>query len=285
MCFSLRPLAPAVLVFLVVNAATISRGDAAETSESKIAAVAADAPTGPLDLFAAMEAGSVEATFIPRDSRRATIQLRNKTDQPLSVRLPAAFAGTPVLAQIGGPGGFLGGPGGVFGGGGGGAGGGGPQAVGSGFPAPGGGPAANPFAGMFGAPGGVMNIPPGKVLKVKRATVCLEHGKPEPGPRIAYRIVPLEEACADPAVRELMIVLANDAASQRVVQAAAWRLANDKSWDDLEQMAVTHINGQRTPWFTPDEIAAARKLVAALPSQRGKPAPTSSASSSGRPRS
>ena len=71
-----------------------------------------------VDVFAAMEAGEVEVKFIPKDEKEAVLLVENKTDKPLNIKMPEAFAGVPVLGQFGGGG--LGG---------GGLGGGGPTAV------------------------------------------------------------------------------------------------------------------------------------------------------------
>lgn len=77
------------------------------------------------EALAAQAAGIVDIRFIPNDSRSAQIIVTNRSDQPLSIRLPAVFAGVPVLAQMGGAGGNAG-----FGAGGIGA---QPQAVGGGM--------------------------------------------------------------------------------------------------------------------------------------------------------
>jgi hypothetical protein len=203
-----------------------------------------------VELFAAIERGEVEVVLIPRDSKKVTIQFANKTDKPLNVRLPEAFGAVPVLAQIlpGGGGGPL------FGGGGG-------AAQGLGIPGGGG----NPLLG-----GGLMNIPPGKIVKVKRPAVCLEHGKPEPGPRLPYRIAKLEEVSDDAGVRELLTQYPLNRGNQRIAQLAAWHLANDKTWTELDALTIKHINRQVTRQFSREEIRAARRLVEALPSQRAE---------------
>jgi hypothetical protein len=56
------------------------------------------------EALAAQAAGLVEVRFIPNDSRSAQIIVTNRSDKPLSIRLPAVFAGVPVLAQMGGGG-------------------------------------------------------------------------------------------------------------------------------------------------------------------------------------
>ena len=53
------------------------------------------------DVLAAEAAGEVEVRFIADGSRAAQIVVSNRSDRPLTLRLPAAFAGVPVLAQMG----------------------------------------------------------------------------------------------------------------------------------------------------------------------------------------
>ena len=53
------------------------------------------------ELFAAEADGLVAVKYIPNDSRSAQVIITNRTPKPLSLRLPAAFAGVPVLAQMG----------------------------------------------------------------------------------------------------------------------------------------------------------------------------------------
>ncbi|EMI55743.1 putative membrane or secreted protein, partial [Rhodopirellula sallentina SM41] len=62
-------------------------------------------------LFAAMDAGQVEATFIPQNAAKANLLVKNLTEKPLQIQLPAAFAGVPINAQMGGMGGGMGGSG------------------------------------------------------------------------------------------------------------------------------------------------------------------------------
>lgn len=79
--------------------------------------------TKTVELFAGIEAGEIEATVIMSDSTKGTVMVANKTEQPLTIKLPAAFAGVPILAQRGGRGGGMGGGMGGMGGMGGGMGG------------------------------------------------------------------------------------------------------------------------------------------------------------------
>ena len=52
-----------------------------------------------VELFAAMQAKEIDVKFIPKDDHEARVIIKNNTKQPLTVRLPEAFAGVPVLAQ------------------------------------------------------------------------------------------------------------------------------------------------------------------------------------------
>ena len=65
---------------------------------------AASATTEARELLAAEADGVAEVKFIANDSRSAQVVVTNRGDRPLTLRLPAAFAGVPVLAQMGGGG-------------------------------------------------------------------------------------------------------------------------------------------------------------------------------------
>jgi hypothetical protein len=80
------------------------------------------------DVLAAVAAGEVDVKFIANDARSAQVVVKNRSGRPLTLCLPAGFAGVPVLAQMG-MGGGMGGQGAGFGAGGIG---GGPQNVGGG---------------------------------------------------------------------------------------------------------------------------------------------------------
>ncbi|MCC9657807.1 hypothetical protein [Rhodopirellula halodulae] len=221
-------------------------------------------------LFDAMEAGAVEAKFIPQSSAKANLLVKNLTDKPLHIRVPAAFAGVPVLAQgmmggMGGMGGGMGGMGGGMGGMGGGMGGGG-QAMGGGGGMGGGmggmGGMGGGMGGMGGGMGGFMRVAPGRTSKMALNTVCLEHGKPEPNAKMQYAIVPLEKVSKDPAVAALCEALGNGAVAQNTAQAATWHLTDDMSWEELaaKNRKESKYTGN-IPYFTAFEIRAAANVV------------------------
>jgi hypothetical protein len=187
-----------------------------------------------VDMFKAMDNGDIDVRFVPKDSREAKLTIRNKTDRPLNVKLPEAFAGVPVLAQVGG--GAAGGAG---------AGGGrGAQGVGAGGGA------------GFGC------LPPQGVAHFKVPTVCLEHGKAEPRSSMAYQVKPIESFTDRPAVKELCCMLGAGQIDQRTAQAATWHLNNDLSWEQLAGKRTRHANGSSQPYFTPKELMVAVQVAA-----------------------
>jgi hypothetical protein len=223
-------------------------------------------PEAAVELFAAIDGGLIEVTVIPGDASRLTMQIANKSDQPLSIQLPPALAAMPVLAQLG----FgLGNQG--FGnnvGGGNGA----PQGLGAGLGGPGG-------FNNNGGPGGFFNVPPGKIIRRKLPSVCLEFGKPDPRPQHAYRVAPLDSLNDRPAVAELLQTLGTHRGDHTVMQLAAWHLANDMSWQQLAGLRHREANGRTRPRFSTEQLEQAQALVAALPSVRRSTEPTSESAS------
>lgn len=208
-----------------------------------------------VELFEAMQRGQIGVRLIPKDSSQWRLIVENKTDQPLSVKLPEAFAGVPVLAQIGNQG--IGGN----------------NALGNGAQAGG-------IGGGWGM--GMFNIPPEKVGQLRLPGVCLEHGKKEPRPGIPYEIKPLEQVTNQPAVCELIRLLGAGKVPQRVAQAAVWNLNNDLSWQQLAAKQLHYADGTSRPYFSPLEIHAAMQAAAVatrLAEQRhGGPSSADSAS-------
>ena len=215
-----------------------------------------------VELFAGIADGTVEVQFIPKDATRATVIFKNKTDRPISVRLPSAFAGVPVLAQgigagVGGMGGMGGGMGGMGGLGG--------------------------LGGMggMGGMGGFMNLAPEKVARVRVGTMCLEHGKEDPNPHIKYEIRPIAEFTDKPEVAELCRMIANDEIPQNVAQAAAWHLMDGLTWEQLAAKdRVRMSNGYAEKWFSYQELVFAQRAVM-VASERAKAAESETTSSTG----
>lgn len=231
-------------------------------SLSSAGADAAKPTIVPVDMFAAIKAGDVEVKLIPKNATRATVIFKNITDKQINLNLPQVFAGIPqqVLSQRGVPpkvlaqGGIGGRGGGGIGGRGGGLGGGGQQGFGGGF---GGGRGGGGFGGGF------FNVPPDAVRKVRVQTVCLEHGKDDPNPRVPYVIQPIEKLTNNPKVADVVLLLAAGKVDQVSAQAAAWHLTDNLSWEQLAtKVKIQHLNGSRTMFFQPRQINSAMQAVA-----------------------
>ncbi len=201
-----------------------------------------------VEMFGAIEAEQIEVKLIPKDSTECRVMIRNKTDQPLNVKLPAAFAGVPVLAQMGRMGG-MGGRGGGMGGGG--------QGMGGGMGGMGGG-----GMGGGGMGGGMFNVAPEKVGQFKVTTVCLEHGKKEPRPAMKYEIKPIESFTDKPAVHQLCRLLGLGKVGQRAAQVAAWHLNSEMSLQELAAKRLRFANGTSRPYFAPGELHAGANAAA-----------------------
>ncbi len=247
-----------------------------------------------VEFFQAMNAGEIEVKFIPRDAAAANVLVKNLTDKPLHIQLPEAFAGVPVNAQfgmggmgggMGGMGGGMGGMGGGMGGMGGGMGMGGGRGMGGGMGGMGGGMGGmgGGMGGMGGMGGGMgmMRVAPNKAQKLAVTTVCLEHGKPDPNPRMAYKIVPLDFVTKDARVSSLCSMLGRGQVAQNTAQAAAWHLTDNLSWRQLA--FKNRVESQYTGnirFFSPVELRQAFTVVNYVTSQAVDKAPESSRSDS-----
>lgn len=196
-----------------------------------------------VDMFDAINDGQVKVQVIAKDATRANLIFRNQTKKPLRLRVPEAFAGVPVLAQFGG---------GRGGGGGGLGGGGGQQSFGGG----GGG-------GQFGGGGGgFFQVAPEAMRKVKITTVCLEHGKKDPNPRVEYELKPIETVTKDKRVHEVCKMLGYGKLNQQTAQAAAWHLTDGLTWQQLAQkVKIQHLNGSREMFFNANHVNGAARVV------------------------
>ncbi len=206
-----------------------------------------------VDLFDGIKSGDLDVKFIAKNSRDGQVLIKNNTDQPLTVKLPDAFAAVPVLAQNGV------------------AGGGGNrtnnrnsrnngtnnqnQGVGGGLGGIGGG-----GAGGIGG-GGAFDVAPEKVAKIKVETVCLEHGKKEPTQTVPYEIRPIDSFTTDAKVQELCKLLGTGEINQKAAQAAAWHLANHMTWEQLMDKKTHHLLGGDEIYFTAAEIHAAIQIT------------------------
>jgi hypothetical protein len=214
---------------LVIAAAMVAVSALSFSSEAFADAKQDDTDAVQVGLFEAMDAGQVDVKFIPHDASKANVLVKNLTDKPLEIRLPSAFAGVPVLGQMG-----MGGMGGMGGG----------------------------MGGMGGGMGGMMRVAPERMRKMQVTTVCLEHGKPDPNPKMAYKIVPLDQVTKDSNVTVLCEALGNGLVTQNTAQAAAWHLMDKMSWSELaakNRVESKYLGTIR--WFSPIELKTAVAVV------------------------
>jgi hypothetical protein len=115
---------------------------------------------------------------------------------------------------------------------------------------------------------GFFNVAPEKTGKLTVPCVCLDHGKPDPTPRMAYKIVPGEEYVKQPAVIELLKVFGQGKINHAAVQAATWNMNNDLSWKELANKRIfsrQYVSGS-IPYFQSKVLQQAQRL--ALDSQQ-----------------
>lgn len=227
-----------------------------------------------VELFEAVDAGQVTVKLIPKDAMGGNVLIENKTDKPLTVKVPEAVVGVSIHSQFGGMGGGMGGMGGGMGGGGMGGGmggGGGGQAMGGGMGGGMGGMGGG-MGGMgggmggmggMGGGGGFFSIPAEKVVSIPMNSVCLEHGKPEPTSNSKYTIIPVARFSKDPVLYQLLTRVGSGKVDPQAAQAAAWNLANKMSFQELASKMEEPLGGQAPyPYFTQEQIIGAQNLVA-----------------------
>ena len=194
-----------------------------------------------VEMFAAMKSGELDVQIIARSDRDARVIISNKTDAPLNIKLPEAFAAVPsspnsaavaadraAAAWVGGGGGQQSSGGGMGGGGGGMGGGGG---------------------------GGMFSIPAEDTAKIDVKTVCLDHGLRNPSSSKPYKIVPADSHVKDPAVVELLKAYGRGELEEGAAQAAAWHLNSQMPWQALAtKLTGTVRNQNRSPYFNTAQI-------------------------------
>jgi hypothetical protein len=240
------------------------------------------APT--VELFDGIDAGTIEARLIPKDSLGGTVFIANRSDKPVAVRLPGAVAAVQVLKP--GFGGAAGGGRGAAGGGLAGGQGGQGQGLGGGFGGGGlgggGGGLGGGGGGFGGGGGGFFTVPPQKTARIPMNSVCLNHGKTEPRANMTYKLVKLEDYTSDPALQELLVQVAGAEIDPKSAQAAVWHLTDKMSWEELAAKAIDHLGGiDPEPYFSGAQIAAARELLLEAQSQARQREATDSSTRNG----
>ena len=192
-----------------------------------------------VDLFQAIADDQIEVGVIQGNMKGGKLFVKNKTDKPLTVRMPKAIGTRPVMGQDMGMGGGQN------------------QLMGGNMGMGGMGMGGMGMGGM--GMGGMMNVPAEEVQAVKFQSLCLEHGKPEPKASIPYEVCKIEECTQKPEVIAVVESLHN--LNQRSAQLAAWHLNNGVSVEELASETVLHVNGVRTTNFSPEEVAQAVQII------------------------
>jgi hypothetical protein len=231
------------LAFLLLTPALLPAGEPRK---------GASGPPEVVDLFPAIDQGQIAVRLIAQDDKLCMLMVLNRTRQPLSVRLPTAFGGVPVLAQVAQQmaQGLIG-----------------SSSVGlSAAPLPPGPPiqplGIAPPGGLFpaGATQALLNVAPEAINRFAARAVCLDRAKGGPSPHIPYLVRPLSQISDRPELVEICRMLSTDV-NRRVIQAAAWHVANNIDWRQL-----LHPGGMGAipdPLrFTPMELYGAQQLVA-----------------------
>lgn len=278
-----------IFIMAVILSAAVCCGAAAKDAEENAAEVG---------LFDAMDKGLVEVKMTQNGALEGNLSVKNVSDQPLKIDMPAAFAGVPVAQfgpmgpGMGGPG--MGGPGMGMGGPGMGMGGGPGMMPGMGGPGGrNGGPMGRMGAmgdrgrmaggrnggmsggnqsvgggsrggGGRGGRGGGWFIAPEKTVREKVRTVCLEHGKNDPRGGQEYAVVPFESVSGNKTTQALCEMLGDDSIDQQSLQAAVWNQECEVSIDELSEKVYQPAgNVTPRPWFSKEQMAESLELIKA----------------------
>ena len=245
--------------------------DSSKEHKPVIAAIKADESLEHIDVFAGIEQGILDVKLIPQDALGGNILIENKGAKPLNVDFPPAFIGKQVLKQAPNQqqnnGNGLNGLANLAGQAGGGSqiqGGGIGNGNGNGNGAPGGNPGAGgPRNGNGNGNGnGFFSVPTDRIVRVAYRSVCLEHGKPDPSPRMTYRLGKVEEFSDDPVLAETLKIVASGEHDPQAGQAVAWHVANKMSWKKLGEKTIQHIGHPATRYFSKETLARAQDIHA-----------------------
>lgn len=234
-----------------------------------------DPKASKVELFDGIEEGLLSTRVVANDITGGNVFIENKTDKPLTVLLPEAIVGVHVLKQFGPAGNAnvgvngLNSGGNVAGG----------QQVGQGQPIGGGFGTGQQGAQVGnGQPGGAQNnvgqgffsVPPQQVAQVPFRAVCLEYGKPDPMPKMTYRLLPVDQFTRDKVLQETLRIYGSGRLDYSVAQAATWHLTNKMSRGELASLKKLQNPSDistSVPVFTTAQLDAADQLLATAKKQ------------------
>ncbi|HBE67159.1 MAG TPA: hypothetical protein DDW52_03320 [Planctomycetaceae bacterium] len=105
-------------------------------------------------------------------------------------------------------------------------------------------------------------IEAGDTRRFTANTVCLDYGKPDPTPRMHYKIVRLKNLGRGEDVSRIVKALANSQIGQPVAQALAWHATTDMNWKEISR--INRVESRYTGsirYFRPTTIRQAMTLA------------------------
>ena len=268
--FSLRFVTCTCIILCVVTCVSAAKKKSSRKRSGVIRNLKYDPAAEAVKLFDGLEDHRLQARVVPKNEFAANVYLTNTTSKPLTVVLPKAVAAVHVLKQFDGSSysdifsdssGNQQQSGNA-------------QSVGGQFQnntnfSPlgnnanflntngiGNGIGQNLFNGY-----GFFSIPPEKTVVTQLHTVCLDHGKITPSHHLKYVLRKIEDYTSNQALRKLLENFNPKKTDRNAMQAAAWHLANDISWKQLNSKKSRSIIGVTRRYFTSKQLKNAHTLV------------------------
>jgi hypothetical protein len=248
------------------------------TAKQPIRKLKYDTSLPAVDLFEAIDNGLVETSVIAKSVNEASLFVTNKSDKAVSVKLPQAVVAVQVLKQFFPPGGNnnvgLNQAGGNRGQGGAAQPlGGGPQGnANNGNNGPGQNGQGNGFPNQGN---NFFSVPSQMTVQVPLRTLCLAHGRPEPRPKMTYRLVKLEDYTGDRVLQETLKLFASGQTDAQSAQAAVWHLTDKMSWDDLRAKQIDRLGLDPVLYFDAKQVDDAETLIDTARARTSDVSPTS----------
>ncbi len=121
---------------------------------------------------------------------------------------------------------------------------------------------------------GFFTVPPQKTAQVPMMGVCLNHGKPDPRPRMTYKLVKLEDYTSDPALQETLKLFAAGETDLQSAQAAVWHITDRMSWEELRSKQIEQPGGlPPLSYFSENQVNDAEILIRQVREKGGNAPP------------
>ena len=258
--FSLRCVTCTCLILTVATSLSAAKKERTRKRSGVIRTLKYDPAAETVKLFDGLEDHRLQARVVPKNEFAANVYLTNTTSKPLTVVLPKAVVAVHVLKQFGDlPSGdiFSDSSGNQQQSG-------NSQSVGGQFQN------STNFSSQGnnsnllnnnGNGNGFFSIPPEKTVVTQLHTVCLDHGKNSPSPRMKYVLRKIEDYTSNQKLRKLLENYNPKKTDRNAMQAAAWHLANGISWRQLKSKKSRLLIGVTRRYFTSKQLKNAQTLV------------------------